>query len=399
MKKKLGLILVLFFLIFVLSSCGYKPRTTIRIGMASLSTNVNPFLYTTEAESDFVSLSYVRLFPTDRLGNTIYDASYTEGKMSLDGETYYSFATMSYSNKIYTIKIRDDMYSYTGELITTNDVMFDYYVLLDPSLKKVMKNFTGSWQEKLQSLPITGYSEYVETITAPDKEVSQEEKSAAYIEGIIEDQVNHTITIKTDRVLTEEEKALLNIYVAPVKQYTDSTSYSVLNHIYGFKKGDVSKIPFTGSLTLDSTGPFILKNYSYNEFNYDKNSVYDLTSVKPKKLRFMLITGEVRDEDNYVTSGGSIYYQIYKSWMDFGVVNPQTIESQEAELLECSRYNFNDTETGNCISTVMYKDKGYNMDDSLGFMVYSTKRVSKEAVDSFYISEHYSFIRELTKIK
>lgn len=377
----------------VLVSCAKSQGTLLRIGYDSLETNVNPYLYTTKRQSDLISLTFMSLFPTDRAGEALYHASGNEGEVSNnDNEVYYSFADLSISSSYdYTIKLRDDLYSYSGRNIDSFDLMFSIYLLLDPSLSEYVESFDSSWQKSFQSLPIEGYQEYLEIVSSTSKSVTKQMKQEAYVSGISENVTNRSVTIKMTRELTPEELKLLNIYIVPYTQFSDGTTYSSSAHVYGFTKGDLSTIQFA-NVTLDSTGPYCLKTYNKDEMKYDKNSAYYLP-VKTNKLELIRFREVKRDEDGYPESGGDIYFQIYHGWLDLSVIN-----ATEEQLKELTRYNVNDKLNGNYISFEYIKDHSYQMEDSTLGIVYSTKRVDSECIKKLYVSEHYSILKEVYKI-
>ncbi len=117
-----------------------EKEKTLTVGYTGFCQKFSPFTAQLQCDSDVVDMTQLYLLTTDRAGNII--------KSGIDGETteyngkeytYYGPADLDWSyNKnenvtTYTAKLRDDLVFSDGEPVTADDLIFSYYVYLDPS--------------------------------------------------------------------------------------------------------------------------------------------------------------------------------------------------------------------------------------------------------------------------
>ncbi|MBN2504890.1 MAG: ABC transporter substrate-binding protein [Bacilli bacterium] len=128
------------------------------VGYDPFSGKFSPFFSDTAYDADVVGMTQVGLLTTDRDGGIVYNA--------IDGETvprggvdyfYNGVADIAVNydetagETTYSIEIRDDIQFSDGEYLTADDIIFTYYVLLDPY-------YTGS--STLSSVDIVGLKNY-----------------------------------------------------------------------------------------------------------------------------------------------------------------------------------------------------------------------------------------------
>ncbi len=139
--------------------------TPLVVGYSPFSQKFSPFYADTAYDQDVVSMTQLSLMTTDRVGAIIYNG--IEGETnSYNGTdyTYYGPAdlTVEYDEAAdvttYTAKLRDDLVFSDGEKLTADDIIFTYYVYLDPS-------YVGS--TTLSSYNIIGLKDY-QTQTTSD---------------------------------------------------------------------------------------------------------------------------------------------------------------------------------------------------------------------------------------
>lgn len=139
--------------------------TPLVVGYSPFSQKFSPFYADTAYDQDVVSMTQLSLMTTDRVGAIIYNG--IEGEtIPYNGTdyTYYGPAdlTVEYDEAAdvttYTAKLRDDLVFSDGEKLTADDVIFTYYVYLDPS-------YVGS--TTLSSYNIIGLKDY-QTQTTSD---------------------------------------------------------------------------------------------------------------------------------------------------------------------------------------------------------------------------------------
>jgi len=181
--KKITAVLLVF--VIALSSfvaCNKVKQNTVTplvVGYSAFSQKFSPFFAESAYDQDVASMTQLSLMTTDRVGGIIYKA--------IDGETVkYNGTDYTYKgicnidvkiNKdaagkatttVYTMTIRDDVKFSNGEKMTADDIIFDYYVLCDPT-------YTGS--STVYSAPILGMKNYrynnsLAEVTTPDAELA-----------------------------------------------------------------------------------------------------------------------------------------------------------------------------------------------------------------------------------
>lgn len=133
-------------------------------GQSIMSQKFSPFYADTAYDQDVVEMTTVSLLTTDRVGAIIYNG--IEGETnSYNGKdyTYYGIADLSvvYDEAAdvttYTAKLRDDIVFSDGEPLNADDVIFTYYVYLDPA-------YVGS--TTLNSYKILGLQDYLTQTTS-----------------------------------------------------------------------------------------------------------------------------------------------------------------------------------------------------------------------------------------
>lgn len=133
-------------------------ETPLVVAYSNFSEKFSPYFGDTAYDMDVAGMTQIGLMTTDRQGGIIFNA--------IEGETvpyagkdyvYKGPANLSveYDKEsnitTYTAKLREDLKFSDGEPVTADDVIFTYYVYLDPS-------YTGS--TTLNSYPIIGLNDY-----------------------------------------------------------------------------------------------------------------------------------------------------------------------------------------------------------------------------------------------
>lgn len=135
-----------------------KQDPTLCIGCSNIDGCFSPFLAKSKGDQEVMSLLTTHLLTVDRSGAVVLRAA--EGEtISYDGTdyTYQGIADVSVAydettdTTTYTWEIRDDLYFGDGERLTADDILFTYYVFLDPSFPE---------PTALQEVPILGVRDY-----------------------------------------------------------------------------------------------------------------------------------------------------------------------------------------------------------------------------------------------
>lgn len=177
--KSLAFVLVLAFAFATLAACTEKPvddpnksgsvnnnapsyTTPLVVAYDTFTQKFSPFFATTSYDQDVASMTQVGCMTTTRSSSIVYNA--IEGEDEVYNGTNYNYkgianlavkqegsADAGNLKTVYTIKMRDDIKFSDGVAATIDDVIFNYYVLLDPY-------YTGS--STLASIDIVGLEAY-----------------------------------------------------------------------------------------------------------------------------------------------------------------------------------------------------------------------------------------------
>lgn len=162
MKKLLSIMLALAMLTSMTAAFAEAPaevETPLVVAIQTLSSKFSPYFADTGYDEDVVEMTQVPLMTTDRTGAIIFNG--IEGEtLSYNGTDYHYQGIADLSQvydeatdiTTYTAKLREDIKFSDGTPMTADDVIFNYYVYLDPS-------YTGSIT--LSSYDILGLKAYL----------------------------------------------------------------------------------------------------------------------------------------------------------------------------------------------------------------------------------------------
>ena len=143
MKKLLAMLLAALMLVSVIGAVAEETAevgTPLVVATSTLSEKFSPYFADTAYDQDMVNLTQISMMTTDRTGGIIYNG--------IEGEThpyngtdytYYGTGDLSVDHDettditTYTYKMREDLKFSDGEPVTIDDVIFNYYVFLDPA--------------------------------------------------------------------------------------------------------------------------------------------------------------------------------------------------------------------------------------------------------------------------
>ena len=159
MKKLLALLMALCMLAGVTAAFAEDAADIpLVVAQSTLSQKFSPFFADTGYDQEVVTLTQISMMTTDRVGGIIYNG--IEGEtIPYNGTdyTYYGTGDLSVNYDettditTYGYKMRDDLKFSDGEPVTIDDVIFTYYVYLDPA-------YNGS--TTLNSYDIVGLQAY-----------------------------------------------------------------------------------------------------------------------------------------------------------------------------------------------------------------------------------------------
>lgn len=191
--KKLLLLVLVFVSAFTLTACKKDKVENLIIQSSTMDGVFNPFFYSSAYDGDVIGLVNASLLTLDRTSSVVAGDEYAT--VALDYSIYYTdnqfkkkdtFEAGDYV--VYEIVLKNDAKFSDGRVITADDVLFNYYVYLDPA-------YEGS--STLYTLPILGLSDYRTQVPG----------AATYlkvIDAILADNLRGQDYVETDKY-TEEQ--------------------------------------------------------------------------------------------------------------------------------------------------------------------------------------------------
>ncbi len=164
MKKAIALILSLVMCVSLFTACGKQDTTddqetakTLVVGTQNFDGKFSPFFYTNSYENDVMNMIFDGLLLTDREGSVVLKGA--DGEVRPYNGTDYTYTGVANCDIVenedgtvdYKITMKEGIKFSDGEEMTIDDVIFSYYVLLDPTYDGV---------STLYSIPIKGLDAY-----------------------------------------------------------------------------------------------------------------------------------------------------------------------------------------------------------------------------------------------
>ena len=165
MKKAIALILSLVMCVSLFTACGkqqdgtddQETAKTLVVGTQNFDGKFSPFFYTNTYENDVMNMVFDGLLLTDREGSVVLKGA--DGEVRPYNGTDYTYTGVANCDIVenedgtvdYNITMKQGIKFSDGEEMTIDDVIFSYYVLLDPTYDGV---------STLYSIPIKGLEAY-----------------------------------------------------------------------------------------------------------------------------------------------------------------------------------------------------------------------------------------------
>ena len=165
MKKAIALILSLVMCVSLFTACGkqqdgtddQETAKTLVVGTQNFDGKFSPFFYTNSYENDVMNMIFDGLLLTDREGSVVLKGA--DGEVRPYNGTDYTYTGVANCDIVenadgtvdYKITMKQGIKFSDGEEMTIDDVIFSYYVLLDPTYDGV---------STLYSIPIKGLEAY-----------------------------------------------------------------------------------------------------------------------------------------------------------------------------------------------------------------------------------------------
>ena len=167
MKKAIALILSLVMCVSLFTACGKQGSTddqgtgttakTLVVGTQNFDGKFSPFFYTNSYENDVMNMIFDGLLLTDREGSVVLKGAdgevrpYNGKDYTYNGVANCDIVENEDGTVDYNITMKQGIKFSDGEEMTIDDVIFSYYVLLDPTYDGV---------STLYSIPIKGLEAY-----------------------------------------------------------------------------------------------------------------------------------------------------------------------------------------------------------------------------------------------
>ena len=165
MKKAIALILSLVMCVSLFTACGkqqggtddQETAKTLVVGTQNFDGKFSPFFYTNSYENDVMNMIFDAVLLTDREGSVVLKGA--DGEVRPYNGTDYTYNGVANCDIVentdgtvdYKITMKEGIKFSDGEEMTIDDVIFSYYVLLDPTYDGV---------STLYSIPIKGLEAY-----------------------------------------------------------------------------------------------------------------------------------------------------------------------------------------------------------------------------------------------
>lgn len=278
-----------FLVALLLAGCGRREIVsqtkgdTLVVSSANFDGKFSPFFYTNVYEGEVLDLIHLTLLPTDREGGVITGG--IAGQVRPYNGTDYDYKgiadcviTENQDGTVaYDVTLREGVRFSDGSEITIDDVIFSFYVAVDPSYDGTMTVY---------SLPVLGLGEYRDG-TAPS------------VAGL------QRLSDRKMRLVTTEFAAttiytLADLPVVPLHYYGSEKDYDFSQNRFGFPKGDLSRVKSVTTKPMGA-GPYTFVSYAGGVVTLEANGNY--WKGKPKIRYIQFREGQDADKVTGVSAG------------------------------------------------------------------------------------------------
>lgn len=247
----------------------YKDSPAFIVGeRTAFSGDFTPFFPETMADVDALRMTQVMLLGNDKNGLIVEEG--------IDNYFYPGIANLKVSRQgeeiWYDITLLEFISFSDGVNLTADDVIFSMYVCCDPS-------YTGPYDMK--QLPIRGMEEYVNG-SAPS--VSGIQKAGDYQVRVVMTQMDALAVYG------------LQIPVAPLHHYGDSTLYDYEKEQFGFSKGNLTMLHKEEQV---GAGPYVFTGYEDGRADFVCNEAFYLGEPVTKHLALVDLSQAGGPEPDY----------------------------------------------------------------------------------------------------
>ncbi len=272
----------------------------------------NPFFYTSAYDGDVCGLVNVGLLTVDATGAVV--AGYDHDTVAQSYEIYYTNDLTNYTRKdtyeegdyvVYDITLKHGMKFSDGTDITAEDVLFNYYVLLDPA-------YVGS--STLYTLPILGLAAYRTQIADDATRAALYEKAAKIFEaGRVEYAANDDYT--------EED---YNLYWESLDKAGIAFAQDIIDYVYanyGGQSYSQGGNKYSGETALDlsvegNRVAFGMTMWGFGAFDSETEYVANEFGAKgfdPETEKYKTLYTKSEEATQFFDADGNFYAQVKES--------------------------------------------------------------------------------------
>ena len=291
MKKLLSLLLAACMLLSMTAVFAEEEEapetndTPLVVAISTLSQKFSPFFADTGYDQDVVAMTQIGMMITDRVGGIIYNG--IEGEThSYNGTdyTYYGTGdlTVEYDEATdittYGYKMREDLKFSDGEPVTIDDVIFTYYVYLDPA-------YNGS--TTLSSYDIVGLKAYMTQI--PEANL---ENVSSVVDDVLAAGFDYELT--GEESFTQEE---YDVYYDAAKALWAEDNQGIVDYVFDNYAANYAEdyIGFTADEVAEDEGLKVVLGMALWGFGGVEDGVFTTSDG----VAFNLAEGERPTIENY----------------------------------------------------------------------------------------------------
>lgn len=270
----------------LLTGCGRQQTKekadTLVVGSGNFDGKFSPFFYTNATDGEVISLVHLRLLETDREGSVVLQGASGETRTYNGTDyTYRGIADCAITENAdgtvaYDFTLRQDITFSDGTGLDADDVIFSFYVTLDPDYDGTLTVY---------SLPILGLEAY-------------RAGNASRVEGI---QKTGQYSLRV--VLTELSAPAIHtlaIPVVPMHYYGSPQQYDYEQDRFGFTRGDLSGVRAVTAKPMGG-GPYKFVSYTGGTVTLEANQGYWRGAPKIPYIQFR--EGQEADKVSGVAAG------------------------------------------------------------------------------------------------
>ena len=297
----LALAAIMIFAAFV--TLAEEPATPLVVATSTLSSKFSPYFADTQYDRDISDITQINMLTTDRVGGIIYNG--IEGEtVNYNGTdyTYYGTGDLSVNYDeasditTYGYKMREDLVFSDGVPVTIDDVIFNYYVFLDPA-------YNGS--TTLNSYDIIGLQAYRTQI--PEANLAAVNEAVAAVKAAGAGYTVQEGDLFTQEIYDTYQAALIELWKADTQGISD---YVIANY------GDYA--PDTVGKTAEEVAADEGLKTAFGMALWGFGDVADGILTTASGATFDLNNGQLPTNDDYYAAAAAKYGNDFAAYLAAG---------------------------------------------------------------------------------